>query len=378
MASNTVVSRSEGNGNWDWGDPASWFYTNLGQQRSRPDQDGLNFVTIGHNDDTTMTLNGTSAYNINTLTIGAGASLSRIFDRDSTASLDLWQGFYNDSNGSQTFNAPVRLDASSIDFAINAGGSTEFTQGFVLNGNTASFLWGGSGTGTFTLSGVVEGTDGKITKGGSGTLTLSGNSANTYTGLTTVSAGTLKLDKTTGNAIVGNVTVSGGTLLLARSNQVDSSAGDTITLSGGTIRRGGANVSEAFGNLNITAESTLDFGTGGLSAVGYEFRFETYSNTDSKVVTVENFLPGTRLQFLSASFNSGNLTSFDFDNSYNTSIDGNYFTITAIPEPSTYVAAAGLLAMFLWPVRRRMIKDLKSILGLRSTGRERIEAYRNA
>jgi hypothetical protein len=33
------------------------------------------------------------------------------------------------------------------------------------------------------------------------------------------------------------------------------------------------------------------------------------------------------------------------------------------------VAAAGLLAMFLWPVRRRMIKDLKSILSLRPTGR---------
>jgi hypothetical protein len=37
-----------------------------------------------------------------------------------------------------------------------------------------------------------------------------------------------------------------------------------------------------------------------------------------------------------------------------------------------------LLALFLWPVRRRLIKDAKSILGLRPTGRDRIEAYRNA
>jgi hypothetical protein len=29
-------------------------------------------------------------------------------------------------------------------------------------------------------------------------------------------------------------------------------------------------------------------------------------------------------------------------------------------------------------VRRRVIKDVKSILGLRPTGRERIEAYRKA
>jgi hypothetical protein len=57
---------------------------------------------------------------------------------------------------------------------------------------------------------------------------------------------------------------------------------------------------------------------------------------------------------------------------------GSTFTITAIPEPSTYLAAAGLLAMCLWPVRRRLIKDAKSILGLRPNGRDRVEAYRNA
>jgi hypothetical protein len=29
-------------------------------------------------------------------------------------------------------------------------------------------------------------------------------------------------------------------------------------------------------------------------------------------------------------------------------------TITAIPEPSTYVAALALLALMLWPLRRRL------------------------
>jgi hypothetical protein len=29
-------------------------------------------------------------------------------------------------------------------------------------------------------------------------------------------------------------------------------------------------------------------------------------------------------------------------------------TITAIPEPSTYVAAIGLLALMLWSLRRRL------------------------
>ena len=29
-------------------------------------------------------------------------------------------------------------------------------------------------------------------------------------------------------------------------------------------------------------------------------------------------------------------------------------TITAIPEPSTYLAAIGLLALMLWPLRHRL------------------------
>jgi hypothetical protein len=50
-------------------------------------------------------------------------------------------------------------------------------------------------------------------------------------------------------------------------------------------------------------------------------------------------------------------------------MEGSYFTITAIPEPSTCLAAVGLLAVFLWPVRRRVIEDFRSVLGLRPTGR---------
>jgi len=53
--------------------------------------------------------------------------------------------------------------------------------------------------------------------------------------------------------------------------------------------------------------------------------------------------------------------------------DGNsIFTITAIPEPSTYVAAIGLLALMLWPSRRRLIKDARSIFGLRAPMRDRL------
>jgi hypothetical protein len=103
-------------------------------------------------------------------------------------------------------------------------------------------------------------------------------------------------------------------------------------------------------------------------------QFQTYSYTGSSLVEVQNFLAGNRLQFLSSSFNSGSLTQFDFNGiGYSTSLESGYFTITAIPEPSTYLAAAGLLALFLWPVRRRLITDAKSILGLRPASHVRID-----
>jgi hypothetical protein len=62
------------------------------------------------------------------------------------------------------------------------------------------------------------------------------------------------------------------------------------------------------------------------------------------------------------------LSSFSFDNSYTTSFSPgtSTFTITAIPEPSTYLAAAGLIGLMLWPARRRLLRDAKSILALRS------------
>jgi hypothetical protein len=71
-------------------------------------------------------------------------------------------------------------------------------------------------------------------------------------------------------------------------------------------------------------------------------------------------------------------TNFAFSSAFTTGTENGFFTITAIPEPSTYAAAVGLLALFLWPARRRLLKDAKSILGLRPAGRDRIEAYRNA
>jgi hypothetical protein len=142
--------------------------------------------------------------------------------------------------------------------------------------------------------------------------------------------------------------------------QVNNTA--TVSLSGGTITRG-SGVSEVFGNLTVSSASFLDFGTGTTGTLS----FGTY--TPSALLTVNNFVPGNTLTFSSDLTSSiGNGTLFSFDGQFTSGWDSgsSTFTITAIPEPSAYLAAAGLLALLLWPSRRRLFKDAQSILGLRA------------
>jgi autotransporter-associated beta strand protein len=271
-----------------------------------------------------------------------------------------------------TSTANVILDTATVALADTGSlslGGNDTIGGLSGTGGTVSLsdktLTTSSGSDT-SYSGVISGTGGQLTKSGNGKLTLSGGTANTFTGLTTVSGGTLELSKTAGvNAIAGAVAVnSGAVLLLSASNQINNDA--AVSLSGGTIRRG-SGVTETFGALTLGAASTLDFGAGTTNSLN----FGTYTGGGFKL-NVTNFLQGNILTFkndLSGSINNTSL--FGFDNGFTSSWNSgaSTFTITAIPEPSTYLAAAGLFALFLWPIRRRLLKDAKFLLGLRPTGR---------
>ncbi len=193
-------------------------------------------------------------------------------------------------------------------------------------------------SGTITTdSGNLTGTGG-VTKQGAGTLILTGN--NGYTGAVAVNEGLLDLNSATGGAAASAGTVSvasGATLLVSQSNQVNNAA--AVTLSGGTIQRG-SGVSEVFGNLNLTTGSFLDFGTGATGTMS----FGAYS--PSLLLTVQNFIPGNTLTFksdLTDTINNGSL--FAFSGGFTSTWSGGTFTITAIPEPSSVLAVAGLLAL---------------------------------
>jgi fibronectin-binding autotransporter adhesin len=276
-----------------------------------------------------------------------------------------------DSIAMDNFVISSGLNAAGASGVIGSditSGTATFSGAVTLNGSAR--LTAASG-GTTAVTGVLSGSGGIITTG-AGLVTLSGSEANTFTGATTVTAGTLELNGTGGAAASTSAVsvLSGATLLISQSDQVNNSA--AVTLSGGTITRG-SGVSEVFGNLNLTTGSFLDFGAGDVGTL----TFGTY--TPSALLTVSNFFEGNVLTFgsnLTGSISDGGLFSFDngFTSSWNEGTST--FTITAIPEPSTYAAAAGLLAMMLWPARRRLLKDVKSVLGLREPMRDRLARSR--
>ncbi|MBJ7258528.1 MAG: hypothetical protein JHD33_03235 [Chthoniobacterales bacterium] len=151
----------------------------------------------------------------------------------------------------------------------------------------------------------------------------------------------------------------------------------SVSLSGGTVKTA-TGVSEVFGNLSVSSASFLDFGTTSYANAN-SISFGTY--TPSALLTVNNFDFGSTLVFksdLTSTINNNSLFAFTNGGIASSSWDSgsSTFTITAIPEPSTYVAAVGLIGLMLWPSRKRIIRDTKKILGLRASMRDRLAKVR--
>jgi autotransporter-associated beta strand protein len=291
----------------------------------------------------TLALSGSNSYT-GTTTVSAGTLAltngSAIADT-ATVSLDNASG------------ATLQINTSETIGSLQGGGTT---GGNVSIASSQTLTVAEAATNTY--SGAINGAGG-LTKAGNGTLILGGN--NTYSDATAVTGGVLNLNNSAGESLgsTASVSVTNATLLISQSDQVKDSA--AVSLSGGTIQRG-IGVSETFGALSLDANSTIDFGTGATGTMAFRPGVAGGFTPAANTLTVLNFLAGNILSFGSSSalFTPGTYaggytgSGFDFGTQgFTASFASSTFTITAIPEPSTVLAAIGLAGLMLWPAARR-------------------------
>ncbi|NJK93206.1 MAG: hypothetical protein HC904_16170 [Blastochloris sp.] len=201
-------------------------------------------------------------------------------------------------SAAHTIASGVRLDNNAV-LAHYTTESFTISGAVNLQGNNLRIKPDSSGV--TTLSGVVSGTGGTLTKEGDGTAVLSGN--NTYTGATTVSNGILEIrnNNALGSTAAGTTVQSGGTLALSSNISVPAAEGISIVGNGESSRGALLNLSGAntigstvtmTGNSLVAAEGgSLTFSNGtSFSTGGNDLTFQTATGT---TITVSGVINGT-------------------------------------------------------------------------------------
>jgi autotransporter-associated beta strand protein len=187
------------------------------------------------------------------------------------------------------------------------------TGAVTLTGNRTVTVNSSSTSRTFTVGGSISGEGYSLTKAGNAILALGG--ANNYTGGTIVSAGTLATLSTGGDFGFGNVSLTGTTSKLTLGNA--SSIADTATLSFISTM--------ATGSINLNFDGT-------------------------------EFLAGiTKTNGTPSSIVSGLYTADQLNTFFGTTIftGAGALQFGAVPEPSSYAAILGALALASVAANRR-------------------------
>jgi len=254
-----------------------------------------------------------------------------------------------------------------------------------LQSNTLTLA--GTNASPATYTGVISGTNGNLIKSGNGTQILTG--ANTYTGSTTISGGILNISGTGSINSTSGVTVNGGELAYDSSTALNKA----VTVSSGilsgigsisgatTIQSGGTLAAGSNGVGTLTFSSTLSLAGTTLMEIASASSFDIVASSSSiaygGTLTV-NLLSGFTMSagetyglFTSAT-KTGDFTSIsvagttlDAGNGYSATISGLTYTfvasnasgvlsvVAAVPEPSTYAAIMGAVALAGVVIRRR-------------------------
>lgn len=285
------------------------------------------------------------------------------------------------SNGTLQLSGSGTLGSTSGSLTVNGGtlnlGGTSQTIG-ALNGsggtiNTstgASTLTMGTGGATGAYSGTIANGGGSValTKTGSGIQTLSGT--NNYTGATAINGGTLLINGNQSSAtgavtvtnsgsmlggtgtIGGNVTVNSD----ARLQGGDGTAGTTLTLAGALTLNDASIIQLALGPSGL--HSTLAH-TG---AGGWTFDSDqafTFINLGAQAGTYDNIITGLNAD--PGTTGSWTITNPGFTGTFSYGGGNIDFNLTAVPEPSTWIAGALAIGVVGWSQRRRLFKKLKVV-----------------
>jgi autotransporter-associated beta strand protein len=224
----------------------------------------------------------------------------------------------------------------------------------------------GNNNASTTYSGVLSGS-GSLTKSGTGTWALSG--ANTYTGTTTINGGTLLINGNQSTAtgavtvnnsgtlggssgtIGGSVTVnSGGNLSPGNSPGILNTGSVTLNSNSNfKVDINGPTVGTQYDQLDVAGTVTLNGGNlvitvGGTLTVGQQFTIINNDGTDAVIGT-----------FASITSNKDDFSINYVGGSGNDVVA----TVTAVPEPSTWIGGALAVAALSYTQQRRLARLLK-------------------
>jgi autotransporter-associated beta strand protein len=292
------------------------------------------------------------------------------------------------TSGSLTVNAAsgnaaiLDLNGNSISVGNLTGtGGNIWNNGPNAGSSTVTLTIGTGNTGGGNYQGVISNNNGAaplakiaLTKTGTGTITLSG--ANTYTGATTVNGGgTLFINgdqtaATGATTVTGAGTVLGGTgtiggnVTVGGSNTATiieggtGSTGQTLTVKGSLTMQSGSIIELALGAS--AAHSTLALTAAGSSSFYLTQQFSFIDLGAQTATTYNGIITGVTSAVVTTGWtidNPGWSGAFVWD-AANSEID---LTLTAIPEPSTWIGAALALGAIGLMSRKRFAKRSRVI-----------------
>ena len=246
--------------------------------------------------------------------------------------------------------ATLGVGANQTFGALNGtGGTVALASNTLTVGNAGNNL-------SSAYAGAITGTGGLI-KAGSGTLTLAG--ANTYTGATTVSAGKLFVDGPLASAAItvangasfgGSGTLAGLATFASGARLAPGDSVGTLTFNAGLTLQGGSILDFQIGSAGDQIAITGGKLTGPSSGL-VTLNFTNSGGFTAGTYTLINYTSAVSpANYGAASFTLGSTIS---GFTYNLALNGNNLELTAtsaIPEPSTYAALAGVavLGIALW------------------------------